>query len=241
MTRILVIEDEKEIRENIIQILELNNHETIFADNGQSGLDLAVKNLPDLIVCDVMMPCMDGYEFLENLRKLEETVTIPCILVTAKVEKKDFRQGMGLGADDYLTKPFTPQELLEAIESRLQRHENITEQFKNKLKENEQNITEIKQEIKEKKKQSKANEDLIAMKDNIIDKLLTNLSDPINNINLAVKMLIEADSEEKQQLYLKILQDECAKEIALLNETKELQKLLTTETIGMLQKFNLLK
>lgn len=241
MTQVLVIEDEKEIRENIIQILELNNHETIFADNGQSGLDLAVKNLPDLIVCDVMMPYMDGYEFLENLRKLEETLAIPCILVTAKVEKKDIRQGMGLGADDYLTKPFTPQELLEAVEVRLQRHQAITEKFDEELKENQKQITEVKRTINQQNKKLKIDRDLLKMKDNIIDKFLTNLSDPINNINLAIKMFKEADTEEKQQLYLKILQDECAKQIDLLNETKDLQKLLTSENIVVLQKFNLLK
>ncbi|WP_017296014.1 response regulator transcription factor [Geminocystis herdmanii] len=241
MTKILIVEDEKEIRENIAQILQLNDYETISADNGKNALDLAIKYLPDLIISDIMMPYMDGYEFLENLRKTEKISIIPCILVTAKVEKKDIRQGMELGADDYLTKPFTPEELLNSVISRLARHQHITETFDVQLEKNQEVITKIKKNVNEKNKRLKTHENLINLKDDILEKLIINLSNPLNNMNIAIKMLRESDNEEKQQLYLQILQDECAKEIEILNDTKELCKILTTENIKVLQKFNLLK
>jgi DNA-binding response OmpR family regulator len=241
MTKILIVEDEKEIRENIAQILQLNDYETISADNGKTALELAIKYLPDLIVSDIMMPYMDGYEFLENLRKIDKISSIPCILVTAKVEKRDIRQGMELGADDYLTKPFTPEELLNSITSRLARHHHITKKFDVQLEENQEIITKIKQNVNEKNKKLKTNENLINLKDDILEKLIINLSNPLNNMNIAIKMLKNSNNEEKRQIYLQILQHECAKEIEILNEIKELRKILTAENIKVLQKFNLLK
>jgi DNA-binding response OmpR family regulator len=241
MTKILVIEDENDIRNNIVQTLQFNDYEAISSDNGKEGLDLAVKNLPNLILCDIMMPEMNGYEFLSALRANPATVDIPCILVTAKVEKRDLRLGMQLGADDYLTKPFTSEELLGAINSRLERVQGIQQKYQLSLQEYQKQLNEIKQQIKEQSKQLKTNENLVGIKDDIIDKLVASFSDPVNNINLALKMLREANTEEKKQLYLKILQDECAKEIELLNEIKELQRILTPENAAILQQFNLLK
>jgi DNA-binding response OmpR family regulator len=241
MTKILIVEDEKEIRENIAQILQLNDYETISADNGKTALELAIKYLPDLIVSDIMMPYMDGYEFLENLRKIDKISSIPCIFVTAKVEKRDIRQGMQLGADDYLTKPFTPEELLNSITSRLARHQHIKKKFDIQLEENQEIIAKIKQNVNDKNKKLKTHENLINLKDDILEKLIINLSNPLNNMNIAIKMLKESDDEEKRQVYLQILQQECSKEIEVLNEIKELQRILTTENIKVLQKFNLLK
>ena len=241
MTTILVIDDEKKIRETILQILELYEYQTREADNGRNGLELAKQFLPDLIVCDVMMPEMDGYEFLEALRNQEETTMIPCILVTAMTDKRDIRQGMELGADDYLTKPFTADELIQAIESRLERHQKIVEKFDEELEEKNILIHEIRQQIKEHKKTLNTKEDLIGLKDSIIDKLLSNLSNTTNNINLAVKMLRKAETKDKQEVYLQILEEECDKEITLLNEMKELQKILTPKNIKILQQFGLLK
>ena len=136
MNPILVIEDEAKIRANIQEILELADFQAIAAPNGREGLELAKKHLPDLIICDVMMPEMDGFGVLECLREEPETALIPLIFLTAKVEKSDMRQGMKLGADDYLTKPFTADELLEAVEARLERAakqkaklEEVTEQL----------------------------------------------------------------------------------------------------------------
>lgn len=122
MTKILVIEDENSVRENILDLLEAENYETLAAANGKIGVDLAVSQVPDLILCDLMMPNIDGYEVLKTLNSQANTATIPFIFLTARTAKADLRKGMDLGADDYLTKPFTRFELLNAINSRLKKH-----------------------------------------------------------------------------------------------------------------------
>ncbi|RAU82754.1 response regulator [Pontibacter arcticus] len=129
MKKILLIEDNPEIRENTAEILELANYTVVEADNGKTGVDLARKELPDLIVCDIMMPQLDGYGVLHLLSKNPETSGIPFIFLTAKAEKEDFRKGMNLGADDYLTKPFDDVELLDAIEMRLKKNEILKAEF----------------------------------------------------------------------------------------------------------------
>ncbi len=121
MTKILIIEDNNDIRENVTEILQLGGYEVYEADNGKTGTELAIKNLPDLILCDIMMDDLDGYGVLHLLSKHEATKTIPFIFMTAKSERADIRKGMELGADDYLTKPFDDTELLNAIETRLKK------------------------------------------------------------------------------------------------------------------------
>jgi EAL domain-containing protein (putative c-di-GMP-specific phosphodiesterase class I)/ActR/RegA family two-component response regulator len=121
MTKILVIEDEDAVRENLLELLETEDFEIISATNGRKGVDLAFSEVPDLILCDMMMPELDGYGVLTALHQDQIMSTIPFIFLTAKSSKLDFRQGMDLGADDYLTKPFTRAELLSAIFSRLEK------------------------------------------------------------------------------------------------------------------------
>lgn len=133
MVQILVIEDEAWIRESAIELLEAEGFEAIEATNGLEGLHKAQELLPDLIVCDVMMPEMDGYALLEKLQENEKTASIPFIFLTAKVDKKDMRQGMDLGADDYLTKPFSRAELLFSISARLKKKQK-SESERNRLK-----------------------------------------------------------------------------------------------------------
>ena len=125
MKKILVIEDNNEVRENIAEILELSSYEVITAENGKIGVEFALQQSPDLIVCDIMMPELDGYGVLHLLNKHIETYGIPFIFLTAKSEKTDLRKGMEMGADDYLTKPFDGIELLNAIEVRLKKAESI--------------------------------------------------------------------------------------------------------------------
>ena len=121
MKRILIIEDELEMLRNLTTILRLEKFRPLSAENGRVGVDLAKKQKPDLILCDVMMPGLDGYGVIAALRADAETVTIPFIFLTAKAEKLDIRAGMNLGADDYLTKPVAKADLLAAIHSRLER------------------------------------------------------------------------------------------------------------------------
>jgi CheY-like chemotaxis protein len=121
MTKILLVEDNKEIRENTSEILELASYDVIVAANGKEGYEKALQQTPDLIVCDIMMPVLDGYGLLHLINKNENLKGIPFIFLTAKTERNDFRKGMEMGADDYITKPFTDIELLNALESRLQK------------------------------------------------------------------------------------------------------------------------
>lgn len=121
MKKILLIEDNPEINENTSEILELAGYQVVSAQNGKIGVDLAQKEKPDLIICDIMMPELDGYGVLHILSKKTETSNIPFIFLTAKTEKTDIRKGMNLGADDYLTKPFDDTDLLNAIEARLRK------------------------------------------------------------------------------------------------------------------------
>lgn len=119
MKKILLIEDDVILRENTAELLELSDYEVVTAPNGRIGLEIAKSSLPNIIVCDIMMPEIDGYGVLEALAKNEETKHIPFIFLSAKTERKDVRKGMDLGADDYITKPFEEEELISAIESRL--------------------------------------------------------------------------------------------------------------------------
>ena len=121
MKKILLIEDNIEVRENTAEILTLANYNVLTAENGKVGVEMANQELPDLIICDIMMPELDGYGVLHILTKKVETARIPFIFLTARTEKSDVRKGMALGADDYLTKPFDDTDLLNAIEARFRK------------------------------------------------------------------------------------------------------------------------
>ena len=125
MDKILVIEDDENIRANVLDLLEAEGFAATGAPDGSSGVELAVRLLPALIICDVMMPGIDGYEVLEILSMKPATAVIPFVFLSARTERADVRRGMALGADDYITKPFTRSELLEAIRSRLKRHRTL--------------------------------------------------------------------------------------------------------------------
>lgn len=129
MKKVLIIEDNVDVRENTADILELAGYKVATAENGKIGLEKAIQLLPDVIVCDIMMPEMDGYEVLQDLNKNAKTASIPFVFLTAKTERTDMRKGMNLGADDYLTKPFSENELLEAIECRMKKHDFLKKEY----------------------------------------------------------------------------------------------------------------
>ena len=124
--KILVIEDQEDVRENIAELLDLSNYEPITASNGKEGVKKALEVKPNLILCDIMMPEMDGYEVIYLIGKNPEIASIPFIFLTAKSEMSDFRKGMNMGADDYVTKPFEEMELLNAIERRLEKYDKLS-------------------------------------------------------------------------------------------------------------------
>ena len=131
MKKILVIEDEPEMRRNITQLLRYHDYEPLAAANGREGVEVARRDIPDLILCDVMMPELDGYGVLQALQGDARLARTPFIFLTAKGEKNDLRSGMNLGADDYLTKPVAHADLLRAIETRLRRSEQqVKREFK---------------------------------------------------------------------------------------------------------------
>jgi YesN/AraC family two-component response regulator len=141
MAKIVIIEDETIVRENLKELLELFEHEVFDGENGKIGLQLIKKHKPDIILCDINMPEMNGFEVLKELQKEPETFTIPFLFLTAFSDKQKFREGMELGADDYITKPYTKDDVLNAIEFRLKKSEKISENNQKKIEELRQNIS----------------------------------------------------------------------------------------------------
>ena len=144
MRKILLIDDNQDFREDVAEILQLSNYITLTAPDGKTGVEKALKEKPDLIICDVSMPHMDGFSVLHILSRHPETVAIPFIFMTGKNELSDIRKGMGMGADDYLVKPFDETDLLNSIEMRLSK----THALKGKLTEIQQNIITFIKEIR---------------------------------------------------------------------------------------------
>ncbi len=213
LSHILLIEDDPDIRNSVEDVLGLEGYNLKTAPNGLVGIHLAQTQQPDLIICDVNMPELDGYGVLSALRSDPITCGIPFIFLTGRSDRDDMRQGMSLGADDYLTKPFGPEELTHAIASRLERHS----QSQVPLKE-EQRRSEMLQ------RQVKVNQEMIDLKAKLLDKLLEELRTPLANINMALSMLERARTEEDRTRYLSILRQEYSREVALITEVSNFQE-----------------
>lgn len=140
MARILVVEDDSDVRNNLIDLMEAENYTVRFATNGLDALEVLREYYPDLIICDVMMPGMTGHEFLQELGKSVEHASIPFVFLTAKADPTDHREGMNLGADDYLTKPFTREQMLAAINARLNKSDKIDQKYETEFDELRNNI-----------------------------------------------------------------------------------------------------
>ena len=149
--KILLIEDNLEMAENITSILELANYDVLYANNGKQGVAVAQKSQPDLILCDIMMPELDGYGVLHILNHDPDTANIPFVFLSAKADKNEVREGMNLGADDYITKPFDSTDLLKVIEIRLKKNETLKTSYGT----NDFNLTSLFSETKELKELEK--------------------------------------------------------------------------------------
>lgn len=178
MKTILVIDDNPDIRENTSEILELAGFRTFTAENGKKGVDLALREKPDVIVCDIMMPDLDGYGVLHMLRKNEATQQTPFIFLTAKTERSDFRKGMEMGADDYITKPFEDIELLNAIEARLKK----AAVLENKYAFSAQGVSQFIKDVKD-------------------TGLMTQLADQYEILNLSKKQFLYQEGKRPRFLY----------------------------------------
>ncbi len=223
MKKILVVEDERVLQKNIIKILRLEGFEVIGADDGASGVACARQESPDLIVCDVMMPEMDGYQVLKTLQDDVNTALIPFIFLTAKTDRSDMRQGFEMGADDYLVKPFDADELLRAIEARFKKQEVMV----NRLSSLSEELGRL--------------QEFLDAKDGLMTNLNQELRRPMSNIKMALTMLQNQKTPEAQERYISILEEEFSREISLLNQVEEMQKLLTPENVTLLRQFHLLQ
>lgn len=145
--RILIIEDDFMIREVILTMLECEEFEVMEAEDGTEGIELAKEDLPDLILCDIMMPQMSGYDVLKELAEQEKTATIPFIFISAKSQKTDVRMGMDLGADDYITKPFTRDELISAVKTRLKKQASRQNYYEHRIDRLETKLKELEKKL----------------------------------------------------------------------------------------------
>lgn len=154
MKKVLVIEDEELIRKSIIHILNQEGYIVFFASNGQQGLELAKKMHPDLILCDILMPKIDGFQVLEKMKRFRSEFPTPFIFLSGLSERENLRHGMELGADDYITKPFSREELLNAVSSRIQKYAEMKRLIEKKISDIEgqleNKLRDLKQEVEEK-------------------------------------------------------------------------------------------
>lgn len=207
MTKILVIEDELFVRENIVELLESEDFEVFSTENGILGILWAQENIPDLVICDVMMPEINGYEVLAEMRELPMTSLTPFIFLTAMADKGDIRQGMELGADDYLTKPFTREELLGAIHSRLAKQAKLMQQYDRE----HQRAEALEQRVQELEKLQ------------IQDEISHEYQEALLKINTAVNLIKKIQPGQKRDRNLRIIQETCAREISLLKQIPNLE------------------
>ncbi len=209
MTKILIIEDELPIRENIAELLEAEDFEVFSTDSGILGILWAKENTPDLVICDVMMPEMSGHEVLEQMREIPETSLTPFIFLTAMSDKKDIRNAMELGADDYITKPFTRKELLSSIDSRLLKQARFLKHYDDK----DRQIKILEERVKELEQ--------LQLNDRISQKYL----EALLKINTAVNLINKIEPQPKRDRNLKTIQEVYKQEISLLKQIPNIEKL----------------
>ena len=212
MKTILVIEDELNVRESLIDLLEVEGFKAISAESGRIGLTIAHDVHPDLILCDVRMPDIDGYKVLKNLREHSDTRATPFIFLSAYTAKLDMRRGMELGADDYLFKPFTADELLGAISARLNKQAALIQQLSTPA------IIPVLPST--------------SSEDGLLNYFYQELRNPLSNLNLVLHWLRHCTSEEVDHL---VEPQEYGREISVLQQIRPLFAHLTPESARLLE------
>lgn len=223
--KILVIEDERVTRTNILNFLDAEGFAAIGAENGRQGIKLAQEHLPELIICDILMPDLDGYDVLTQLQQEPKTAAIPFIFLTVSTDKDNVRRGMTMGADDYLSKPVTSAELRAAIASRIRRRENLlqtnfpqTGQIENL----EQKILELERSINS--------------KDELLGHLIQEIRQSLTSLSQEAERLQERSTDLERDHYLQRLQQEFARLLTLVNQVSELQQVLISRNFNHLHK-----
>ncbi|MBD2080234.1 response regulator [Leptolyngbya sp. FACHB-17] len=224
MNRVLVIEDDPEILENIEEILELQSYQTLATSSSLTGLQLAKEMLPSLVICDVIMPGIDGYAVLSELRQQTETATIPFIFLTGRADRADIRLGMELGADDYLTKPFTQAELIGAVQSCLTKYDRLSRQYKS-----------LAQQTQTLERQLQTLQELADLNRLLLQQLCQGLRHPVSNLTIATYLLKQDIPKKDFDRYLAILEEECTRSTALLSEVASLQEYLHPSKLNLLR------
>jgi two-component system, OmpR family, alkaline phosphatase synthesis response regulator PhoP len=214
MTTILVIEDEQAVRESLVDLLNAEGFTTIDAPNGEVGLQLATKILPDLILCDIKMPVMNGYEVIQVLKQRSPTASIPFIFLSASNNNQDFRYCMQLGADDYLHKPCNPDELISAITARLANKSAIAA-----------TATE--------------NQLFDRSHDGLLNYFYQELRNPLSGLNNVIYLLQGLKTISADHPAIKYIQTDYIRELSVLQEVAKLQKFLPPECRQLLQECHL--
>jgi len=228
MKKILVIEDEQTVRESILDLLEAEGFSGIGGENGNVGLQLARDNHPDLILCDVQMPDLDGYSVLSNLRQATNTADIPFIFLTARGAKADIRYGMELGADDYLTKPCTATELLGAISGRLAKQAALLERH-NKQTASTQTQLPDRASRPDSSQQPAVETNHSSSRDGLLNHFYQELRNPLSNINMALHLLKTAPISTHDPNVAMIQQDLLIPESATLLQSCNLIEWFETD------------
>lgn len=235
MKTILVIEDEQTVRESILDLLEAEGFHGISGENGKVGVQLAQDHHPDLILCDVSMPDLDGFSVLSQLRKSPDTAGIPFIFLSARSTKADHRQGMDLGADDYLTKPCTATDLLSAVSGRLAKYQALAARY---LQQSESAKVE-KVETPESPLSGTDSPQISGTRDGLLNHFYQELRNPLSNINMALHLLkIERIGQEST---IATVQREYGRELAVLQAVYKLQDHLMPESAELLRCCNLVR
>lgn len=229
MSKILVIEDEVPICNSLVEILLAEGFDAMGARDGHTGVRLAQAHQPDLVICDVMMPEVDGYRVLQALRQCASTATIPFIFLTARGARDDLRRGMLLGADDYLTKPCSAKELLAAISTRLQKQALLMQHY-----------TLERQRVEALEETVQTLQPIINASHEILDSFYQELLNPLSTLNIAIHLLKQSPQHpEERKRYLEGLQKNYSHELAMLRQMSRLQSSLTSESAHLIRQCGL--